>query len=355
MEAFGELDRLAADLANRLAGSITNQDKLPPAPAGPSPDRPGGGGPTPPIPGEGDGKSPQVSADRKSCGTREDIELRVDDLDARYEDLGETILGVNNDLSEYRIDVRDGLKLCTPQLASAIASSIKRLRKIDIDADSNEAVELSGCVDQLRREVKGKIQDPATSEALLQYLSGELQRVDATWARIQDMELALELADNKRRRLTEELKQNEQVIEQSRQGGYLFMRRVRWQEGIFRRRCDASDREISPERTGNRRRTGHRRGPGTMPMRRTRRQAAILDRGSPSSLRTLSVAAVAALTLATPAIGVGQATETSANPLVAGDIKESYAEIDKILLEMEGAHVNGCGRPGQDHEFAGPG
>ena len=219
VEAFGELDRLAADLANRLAGSITTQGKRPPAPPGPSPDRPSGGGQTPPIPGEGDGKSSQVSADQKSCGTREDIELRIDDLNARYEEFGETILGVNDDMSEYRIDVRDGLKLCTPQLASAIASSIKRLQKIDIDTDSNEAVELSGCVDQLRREVEGKIQDPATSEALLQYLSGELQRVGATWTRIQDMELALELADNKRRRLTEELKQNEQVIEQGRQAG----------------------------------------------------------------------------------------------------------------------------------------
>ena len=77
-----------------------------------------------------------------------------------------------------------------------------------------------------------------------------------------------------------------------------------------------------------------------MPMRRMRRQAEILDRGSLSSLRTLSVAAVVALTLATPAIGAEEASKTSANPLVAGDIKESYAEIDKILLEMEGAHVN---------------
>lgn len=172
----------------------------------------------PPLPsGTGDGTGPEtpdagLPVETESCGTRDDMDLRMGEMDDRYGEFRESILGVNDDLPLYRNDVRDIDKVCTPKVESSISSAIKKLERLDIEADSDLAVDLIVCVDRLRRETDEEFNAPGITTIRMQRLSDELHRLTDTTHRVQNVERALRRAVSKRHRLVEEMKQLVQEI-----------------------------------------------------------------------------------------------------------------------------------------------
>ena len=229
---FSELDRLAADIANRLQDLAQHPGlPLPPPPDltqqpadTPSvPDDPpavsgdhADGPPSPPPGTESGGTEPLETDPRtesESCGTRDEMDLRLGEIDERYAEYSRTILPVNDDLPRFRKDVRDIDKACAQQLNSSIASAIKKLEEIDFEADSDLALDLMVCVDRLRRETDGEFNAPGITTIRMQRLSDELDRLTDLTLRVQNMQGALRRAVSKRNRLVEELIQYKQEIQ----------------------------------------------------------------------------------------------------------------------------------------------
>ena len=129
----------------------------------------------------------------------------MDEMDERYAEFKQVILGVNEDLRTYRSDMRDVDKACAPQTKSNITSALRRLQKLDIGADVEWAAELSNCVDRLRRKTDEEFNKDGITTIRLQRLSDELARLTKMTHRTQDRERELGRADSKRNRLREEL------------------------------------------------------------------------------------------------------------------------------------------------------
>ena len=218
-DAFAELDALTAAIASRLQ-ALTRLTGLPSPPPPPGPPRPRGdeaAGPPSPPPGTGgaSGETPETGRppEPQQCGTREDMASSMLGMDNRYADFKQTILAVNDDLATFRQDVLDIDKVCTPQVESSIASAINRLEKLEIDGDSDLAIDLIVCVDQRRRATEEKIGTLGNSTIRMQRLSDELKRLTDTTHRVQELERALGRAVSKRNRLVEELNQLRREIE----------------------------------------------------------------------------------------------------------------------------------------------
>ena len=233
-DTFNELDRLGANIANRLQDLA----RLPGLPAPPPPGLPqrpvdtpsapddppadsGGhadGPPSPPPVTDGAGGTetlePDPRTESESCGTRDEIDLRLGEIDERYTEYRQTILPVNDDLPRFREDVRDIDKACAQQLNSNIASAIKKLEGIDFEADSDLAVDLMVCVDRLRRETDDEFNAPDISTIRMQILSDELERLTDLTHRVRKLEGALQRAVSKRNRLVEELMELIQYIQE---------------------------------------------------------------------------------------------------------------------------------------------
>ena len=228
-DAFAELDALSATIADRLQ-ELARQSGVPPAspspapaPPPPVPDRPAdsdivaGGPPTQPAGtndvtgGESHAAAPQ--AEPEPCGSREDMALSMDEMDERYAEFKQVILGVNEDLRTYRSDMRDVHKACASQTKSSITSALRRLQKLDIGADVEWAVGLSNCVDRLRRKTDEEFNKDGISTIRLQRLSDELARLTKMTHRAQDRERELGRADSKRNRLKDELGQLKHEID----------------------------------------------------------------------------------------------------------------------------------------------
>jgi hypothetical protein len=177
----------------------------PPADSGGHADGP----PSPPPVTDGAGGTetlePDPRTESESCGTRDEIDLRLGEIDERYTEYRQTILPVNDDLPRFREDVRDIDKACAQQLNSNIASAIKKLEGIDFEADSDLAVDLMVCVDRLRRETDDEFNAPDISTIRMQILSDELERLTDLTHRVRKLEGALQRAVSKRNRLVEEL------------------------------------------------------------------------------------------------------------------------------------------------------
>lgn len=226
--AFEELDALAAAIANRL------QDKahlpglpLPPPPPGPPqpPDPPpvpnsGNQAYSPPSPPQttGDGnytEPPEVDpqTEPEPCGTREDMDLRIREVEERFGNFRQAINGANNDLPAYREGVRDANTRCTAQFESSIASTISRLDRLDIDAAYDVADKLLACVDQQRRTINRKMDQPDKNDVQMTILlTDENDRLTDTTNRVRDIQDLLLRAASKRRRLVEESTQIKHVI-----------------------------------------------------------------------------------------------------------------------------------------------
>ena len=226
-EAFAGLDALSAAIANRLQ-VLAQQSGLPPAPPPPGPAPPPvsvppvdsgavAGPPSPPSEtGDVDGTEiheTEPQAGQKQCGTREDMDLRVAEVEERFGGFKQAIVAANGDLPTYRAGGRDKNKACTPQFEGSIASVVNRLRRLDIDAVYDEADELLACVDQRRRAIDEKLNQPDDiTPSQTRHWTDELHRLTDATDRVQDIERALLGAVSKRRRLVEELTQIKQII-----------------------------------------------------------------------------------------------------------------------------------------------
>ena len=226
-EAFAEFDALSAAIAGRLQDLAQQSDQpLKPPPPGLAPPTPvvvppadhvdAAGPPSPPTEAgdvggtESPGIEPQ--AGQKQCGTREDMDLRVEEVEERFGGFKQAIVAANGDLPTYRAGGRDKNKACTPQFEGSIASVVNRLRRLDIKAVYDVAVELLACVDQRRRAIDEKLNQPDITPSQTRHWTDELHRLTDATDRVQDIERALLGAVSKRRRLVEELTQIKQVI-----------------------------------------------------------------------------------------------------------------------------------------------
>ena len=223
-EAFGELDALSATIAGRLRdlAQPTGLPAPPPAPeptpppAGPDlPASPSGATGAPPSPPSesGDGGGTRIqSPEPESCGTRKDMDLRIANVEERFDGFRQTINAANDDLPTHRDDVRDINKVCTSQVEGNIASAVNRLDRLQIEPTYDVAVELLACVDQRRRTIDGELNRSDITTIRIRILTDELDRLTDTTHRVQDMEQVLLRAVSKRRRLVEELTQFSQEI-----------------------------------------------------------------------------------------------------------------------------------------------
>ena len=215
-EAFAELDKLSTTIDSELH-EITQRLGLPepPPPAEPTSTPPDPGTPVtpgvergaPPLPPIGTG-----ATGLEPCGTREEIDLRMGDVEERFEGFRQTINAANNDLPTHRDDVRDIDKVCTPQVDGSIASAVNRLDRLQINPTYDVAADLLACVDQRRRTIDGELNQPNITTIRIRLLTDELYRLTDTTHRVQDMEQALLRALSKRGRLVEELTQFRQEI-----------------------------------------------------------------------------------------------------------------------------------------------
>ena len=146
------------------------------------------------------------------CGTREDMDLRIGEVEERFGEFRQTINAANRDLPTYREDARDTNKVCTPQVEGSIASAISKLDRLEIETVYDMAVEVLACVDQRRRTIDGEMSQLVISNIQLRRLNDEMERLTDTTHRVQDMEQALLAAVAKRRRLVEELMQIKQEV-----------------------------------------------------------------------------------------------------------------------------------------------
>ena len=225
-DAFAELDALSATIASRLQ-DLRRYPGLPPAPPlpgspvapAPVPVQPadsGGVADAPPSPPSGAGDVNRTEIHEEGgpdrCGTREDMDLRIGEVEERFGEFRQTINAANRDLPIYREDVRDINKVCTPQVEGSLASAISRLDRLEIETVYDMAVELLVCVDQRRRTIDGGLSQPVISDIRLRLLNDEMERLTDTTHRVQDMEQALLRAVSKRRRLAEELMQIRQEV-----------------------------------------------------------------------------------------------------------------------------------------------
>ena len=223
-DAFADLDALSAAIAGRLQEiallSGLPAASPPPVPTSPSADQGslagsgGGADAPPPLPSESHdvaGAGTQ-RARPESCGTREDMDLRIGEVEERFDGFRQTINAANDDLPTYRDDVRDIDKICTPQVDSSIASAVNRLDRLRIEPTYDVAVELLACVDDRRRTIDDGLSRPGITTIRIRLLTEELDRLTDTTHRVQDMEQALLRADSKRGRLVKELTEFRQEI-----------------------------------------------------------------------------------------------------------------------------------------------
>ena len=151
-------------------------------------------------------------AEPHACGTREDMDLKIGEVEERFVGFRQTINAENNDLPTFREDVRDINKVCTPQVEGSIASAINRLDRLEIETVYDDTVESLACVDQRRRAIDRALNQPNITTIRIRILTDEMERLTDTTHRVQDMEQALLRAVSKRRRLVEELTQIRQEI-----------------------------------------------------------------------------------------------------------------------------------------------
>ena len=224
-DAFADLDALSATIASRLQ-DLGRHSGLPPAPPPPGPAPPppvpvppadsGGPADAPPSPpsATGDVNDTEIhETEPKPCGTREDVDLRIGEVEERFGGFRQTINAANDDLPTYREGVRDANTRCTAQFESSIASTISRLDRLDIDAAYDVADELLACVDQRRRTIDGGLDQPNINDIQITILTDELDRLTDTTLRVRDkIQDQLLRAVSKRRRLVEELTQIRRVI-----------------------------------------------------------------------------------------------------------------------------------------------
>lgn len=223
-DAFADLDALSATIASRLQ-DLGLHSGLPPAspPPGPAPLPPvpvppadsGGAVGAPPSPpsATGDVNDTEIhETEPKPCGTREDVDLRIGEVEERFGGFRQIINAANDDLPTYREGVRDANTRCTAQFESSIASTTSRLDRLDIDASFDVADELLACVDQRRRMIDGGLDQPNINDIQITILTDELDRLTDTTRRVRNIQDLLLRAVSKRRRLVEELTQIRQVI-----------------------------------------------------------------------------------------------------------------------------------------------
>lgn len=220
-EAFSELDALAAAIAGRLQdlAQHTGLPAPPPAsvPTSPPTDK------TSPTSASSEAEAPpsprseshdvagaSLQGRPEPCGTREDMDLRIGNLEKQFDKFRQTINAANGDLPTYRNDVRDISKICQQQVP--IDSAVKGLDRLRINPTYDEAVELLACVDDRRRTTDAELNRSDITTIRIRILTEELDRLTDTTHRVQNMEQALLRAKSKQARLLEELTQFRQEI-----------------------------------------------------------------------------------------------------------------------------------------------
>ncbi len=208
-DAFSRLDELAEEIANRRWTLASPAVPAPAPVSAPSPTP----APAQPPAGDSDGTDAAGSpAEHASCRSREDTVLGMAEMDESYREFSQAILTVNDVLPTFRNNLRDIDQACAAPTVNGIASAIKKLQRLDIEAATEVVVSLVSCVDDLRRRTDREFNAPDITTIRMQRLSDELQRLTEMTHRVQDLERALRRAASKQNRLVEELAQLDQEI-----------------------------------------------------------------------------------------------------------------------------------------------
>ncbi len=224
-ESFAELDALSAAITNRLqdlaphiaipapshvalppsavvnrlqsSSFVGDADVLPSSPTSVSNNLAGAG---------------TQPAQPKQCGTREEIDLDIDDMEGQFNGFRQIINEANDDLPSHRDNVRDIEKVCTPQVEGSIEAAVSRLNRLQIEPVYDVAVELLECIDQQRRMIDEDLNRPEITPIRTSILTDRLDRLTDMTHRVQEMEQLFLRAVSKRSRLVQELIQFKQEI-----------------------------------------------------------------------------------------------------------------------------------------------
>lgn len=217
VDAFARLDALADEITawqrslGESVGSTPSSVATPPTDAAAAATQPDTLGESDPNLESG---APVVGVhgETADCGSRHELAATITVLQDRYEEHGEVIIVVNDELPSLRRTVLDMERVCTERLAKYIGSALTRIEALAIAADYRVVETLTACVDRLRGETDEELSG-AGSNIRMQRLAVELELLGRMTHRVADLERALLRGISKRDRLLLELGQFQREIE----------------------------------------------------------------------------------------------------------------------------------------------
>ena len=217
VDAFARLDDLAEEITawqrslGGSAGSTLSSVATPPTDAATAATQPDALGELAPS-RDNDVLAGGVHGEVADCGSRHELAATITVLQDRYDEYGEAIIEVNDELPSLRQTVLDMERVCTERLTKYIGSALTRVEALAIAADYRIVETLTACVDRLRRETDEELSG-AASNIRMQRLAVELELLGRMTHRVADLERALLRGISKRDRLVQELGQFQREIE----------------------------------------------------------------------------------------------------------------------------------------------